>query len=279
VQAKPKPAAKPRVQQAALFDDEDYMSELPPVSASDKPQLQKTVQEQRPAEPTPAPAAARAAPAAAAPSGGGGFFGGLFGGGQKAAAAPAASATPGKEEVSEAELRELMAAAGKNEIAGYSLDVPPGRQAGYKQVKKVVEPNASPASLAPAPVNTGVTELGGVKVTTIRPGDKRNFPQPGDTLTMHYVGKLRDTKQVFDSSIARGQPFEFMIGQGMVIRGWDEGILKMSLGEKAQLVIQSDWGYGATGQGQIPPYADLVFDVDLLAIDGVKAGGRFSGGN
>jgi FK506-binding protein 1 len=231
--------------------------------------------------------------------------------GNKAAApaAAASSASPGKEEVSEAELRALMEAAGKKEIQGYSLDVPPGRQAGYKQVKKVVEPNASAASMAVAPPNTGVTDLGGVKVTTIRAGDKRTFPQRGDTLTMHYVGKLRDTKQVFDSSIAcillllyvssssmypphmthmkqvfdssiaRGQPFQFVIGEGMVIRGWDEGILKMTLGEKAQLVIQSDYGYGPRGQGKIPPNADLVFDVDLLAINDIKAGGRFSGGN
>ena len=85
--------------------------------------------------------------------------------------------------------------------------------------------------------------------------------------------------QVFDSSIARGQPFTFTIGQGMVIRGWDEGILKMSLGEKAQLVIQSEWGYGSAGQGPIPPNADLVFDVDLLAINGMKATGRFAGAN
>jgi FK506-binding protein 1 len=201
--------------------------------------------------------------------------------GNKAAApaAAASSAPPGKEEVSEAELRALMEAAGKKEIKGYSLDVPPGRQAGYKQVKKVVEPNASAASMAVAPPSAGVTDLGGVKVTTIRAGDKRTFPQRGDTLTMHYVGKLRDTKQVFDSSIARGQPFQFVIGEGMVIRGWDEGILKMTLGEKAQLVIQSDYGYGARGQGKIPPNADLVFDVDLLAINDIKAGGRFSGGN
>lgn len=172
-----------------------------------------------------------------------------------------------------------MAATGTNQIKGYSLDVPPGRQAGFKQKKPATEFNPSAASMAPAPPSTGVSDLGGVKVTSIRKGDNRNFPQPGDVLTMHYVGKLRASKQVFDSSIARGQPFEFRIGQGNVIKGWDEGILKMSLGEKAQLVIQAEWGYGAQGQGPIPPNSDLVFDVDLLAINGEKAGGRFSGGN
>ena len=292
-QAAKKPAAKPkpRAAAAALFDDEDYLSELPPVSEGEKQQvLQKAKREIDPMQvveyvnPADAPQEAAPAPAAAAAPAarGGGFFGGLFGGGAKAAAKPKPAALEGKEEVSEAELRELMAAAGKDQIKGYDIKIPPGRQAGFK-VKKEVKleemKNLSPASLAPPPANTGVVDLGGVKVTQIRKGDGKNYPQIGDTLTMHYVGKLRDTKQVFDSSIARGQPFTFTIGQGMVIRGWDEGILKMSLGEKAQLVIQSEYGYGAAGQGPIPPNADLVFDVDLLAINGMKASGRFAGAN
>mmetsp|Transcript_33911 Transcript_33911/g.54749 ORF Transcript_33911/g.54749 Transcript_33911/m.54749 type:complete len:450 (-) Transcript_33911:43-1392(-) len=268
--------AKPRQQAAAMFDDDDYLTELPPVSKQEKPQTQQ----QRAAEAQPAAAAERASPAAAAaPSGGGGgFFGGLFGGGKKAA--PKASVGAGQEQVSEKELRELMAAAGKDDIDGYSLSIPAGKQTGYKKDMKQAENfNPSAASMAPAPTNTGVTDLGGVKVTTIRKGDGRSYPQPGDLLTMHYVGKLRDTKQIFDSSIVRGPPLDFVIGQGQVIRGWDEGIQQMTLGEKAQLVVQSDYGYGASGKGAIPPNADLVFDVDLLAINGVKPTGRYAGGN
>jgi len=288
--AKPKPRAAP----VELFDDEDYLGELPPVSEGEKQKILQEAGKKREIDPmqvvefvNPADAPQEEAPeptpaaAAAKPAGGGGFFGGLFGGGGKQVEVKPA-ALEGKEEVSEKELRELMAAAGKEEIKGYDLKVPPGRQAGYKQKKEVAleeMKNLSPASLAPPPASTGVVDLGGVKVTQIRKGDGQNYPQIGDTLTMHYVGKLRETKQVFDSSIARGQPFQFTIGQGMVIRGWDEGILKMSLGEKAQLVIQSEYGYGAAGQGPIPPNADLVFDVDLLAINGQKAGGRFSGAN
>ena len=73
--------------------------------------------------------------------------------------------------------------------------------------------------------------------------------------------------QVFDSSHKRGRPFQFVIGIGQVIRGWDEGVMQMSLGEKAKLSITSDYGYGARGAGNvIPPNADLLFEVQLLKI-------------
>lgn len=76
----------------------------------------------------------------------------------------------------------------------------------------------------------------------------------------------------FDSSYDRGQPLEFTIGTGEVIQGWDEGVIKMSLGEKAKLKIDSDYGYGAEGAGGvIPPNADLNFDVELLQIGSKKA--------
>lgn len=72
----------------------------------------------------------------------------------------------------------------------------------------------------------------------------------------------------FDSSHSRGRPFTFTIGVGQVIRGWDEGVMTMSLGEKAKLNISSDYGYGSRGAGGvIPPNADLVFEVELLKIN------------
>ena len=78
--------------------------------------------------------------------------------------------------------------------------------------------------------------------------------------------RLRSSK--FDSSRDRGQPFSFTIGVGQVIKGWDEGVMQMSLGEKATLDITSDYGYGARGAGGvIPPNADLLFDVELIAIN------------
>ena len=85
---------------------------------------------------------------------------------------------------------------------------------------------------------------------------------------MHYVGTLASNGSQFDSSRAKGRPFRFTIGIGQVIRGWDEGVMQMSLGEKAILRITSDYGYGTRGAGDvIPPNADLVFVVEVLEIN------------
>jgi FK506-binding protein 1 len=88
----------------------------------------------------------------------------------------------------------------------------------------------------------------------------------GDRLSMHYKGTLASNGNQFDSSYDRGKPFQFKIAKGEVIRGWDDGVMQMSLGEKAKLLITSDFGYGAEGIGPIPPHADLVFEVELLKI-------------
>jgi len=135
----------------------------------------------------------------------------------------------------------------------------------------------------------------GVTKRTIQPGDGVNFPKPGDKLTMHYTwvrsfvvgflfidhvdadddddddgcsGTLASNGSTFDSSHKRGRPFQFTIGIGQVIRGWDEGVMQMSIGEKAILGITSDYGYGSRGAGGvIPPNADLNFEVELLRIN------------
>merc|ERR1712037_789799 len=105
----------------------------------------------------------------------------------------------------------------------------------------------------------------GVDVDTIKAGDGKTFPKAGDRLTMHYTGRLTSNQSKFDSSVDRGDPFVFTIGIGQVIRGWDEGVMKMSVGEKAKLSITPDYGYGAHGAGGvIPPNADLEFHVHLL---------------
>ena len=92
-------------------------------------------------------------------------------------------------------------------------------------------------------------------------------PKSGDRLKMHYTGTLEDGTK-FDSSYDRNSPFEFQIGVGQVIRGWDEGVLTMKVGEKARLTIQPEYGYGSSGvpQANIPPHAVLIFDVELLSI-------------
>mmetsp|Transcript_56573 Transcript_56573/g.183944 ORF Transcript_56573/g.183944 Transcript_56573/m.183944 type:complete len:146 (+) Transcript_56573:70-507(+) len=111
----------------------------------------------------------------------------------------------------------------------------------------------------------------GLTLKVLKDGDGKTFPQAGELLTMHYTGTLSNNGVKFDSSRDRNQPFEFQIGVGQVISGWDTGVMKMSLGERGVLHVPSSMGYGAHGAGGvIPPNADLDFDVELLAIGGQK---------
>ncbi|GJP98506.1 FK506-binding protein 1A [Aspergillus niger] len=102
----------------------------------------------------------------------------------------------------------------------------------------------------------------------LRPGNGVDYPKPGDMVTVHYHGYLYDPAR-FDSSIKRGFPFTFKVGVGQVIKGWDVGILGMSLGERAYLTFGPHYGYGEKGAPPfIPGNSTLVFDVQLLAING-----------
>ena len=87
----------------------------------------------------------------------------------------------------------------------------------------------------------------------------------GDTVSVHYTSYLTNGSK-FDSSVDRNQPFEFPLGAGRVIPGWDEGVAGMKVGEKRKLVIPPELGYGSRDMGQIPPNSTLIFEVELLGI-------------
>uniref|UniRef100_A0A915LKT7 peptidylprolyl isomerase n=1 Tax=Meloidogyne javanica TaxID=6303 RepID=A0A915LKT7_MELJA len=96
-----------------------------------------------------------------------------------------------------------------------------------------------------------------VQIDTINEGDGSTFPKNGQKVSCHYILKLENGQQI-DSSRDRGRPFEFTIGKGEVIKGWDEGVAKMSVGQRAKLTISSDLGYGEKGiPGTIPPNSTL----------------------
>lgn len=114
---------------------------------------------------------------------------------------------------------------------------------------------------------TDVMMPSGLGYTVMAPGsmDARQAAK-GDTVVVHYTGWLTDG-QKFDSSLDRNEPFHFTLGAHEVIRGWDEGVEGMRIGEKRKLVIPPQLGYGERGAGGvIPPNATLVFDVELLDI-------------
>jgi len=111
--------------------------------------------------------------------------------------------------------------------------------------------------------NETITTASGLQITVIEvgTGDKA---EAGKTAVVHYTGWLLDGTK-FDSSVDRGTPFEFQLGAGRVIKGWDEGVATMNIGGKVELIIPPDLGYGASGAGgAIPPNATLKFEVELL---------------
>jgi FKBP-type peptidyl-prolyl cis-trans isomerase len=106
--------------------------------------------------------------------------------------------------------------------------------------------------------------LGGLEYWDIKEGTGA-VAKAGDTVKVHYTGWLTNGKK-FDSSVDHGQPFQFKLGAGQVIKGWDEGVAGMKVGGKRQLRIPPELGYGSSGAGGvIPPNATLIFDVELLA--------------
>lgn len=123
----------------------------------------------------------------------------------------------------------------------------------------------------PAPPEGGSPE--DLQITVLRAGDGA-VARSGDTVQVHYTGWLYDERlagrkgESFDSSRPRGEAFSFPLGRGVVIRGWDEGVVGMKVGEVRELAIPADLGYGSRGAGGvIPPHQPLLFEVELLAIE------------
>jgi FKBP-type peptidyl-prolyl cis-trans isomerase len=107
-----------------------------------------------------------------------------------------------------------------------------------------------------------ITTSTGLKYVKTKDGNGEK-PQVGTMVKVHYTGKLLDGT-VFDSSVTRNEPFQFVLGVGQVIPGWDEGLQMMSKGEKGVLYIPYYLAYGNMGSGPIPPFATLMFEVELI---------------
>jgi peptidylprolyl isomerase len=130
----------------------------------------------------------------------------------------------------------------------------------------------APTSATAQAAGATMTTPSGLKITDSKVGTGAT-PKPGQICVMHYTGWLYEggaKGKKFDSSLDRGQPFEFPIGQHRVISGWDEGVATMKVGGKRTLIIPPELGYGARGAGGgvIPPNATLIFDVELLDVKG-----------
>jgi peptidylprolyl isomerase len=130
-----------------------------------------------------------------------------------------------------------------------------------------VLPDSAMTQPAPKPITTS----SGLQIIDTVAGTGAS-PRQGQTVAVHYTGWLYENGakgKKFDSSVDRGEPFEFPIGQGRVIKGWDEGVASMKVGGKRTLIIPPALGYGARGAGgAIPPNATLMFDVELLGVKG-----------
>ncbi|MEF3273019.1 MAG: FKBP-type peptidyl-prolyl cis-trans isomerase [Chloroflexus sp.] len=160
------------------------------------------------------------------------------------------------------------------------LIIPPHLGYGVMGYPPVIPPNATlifdvelvevlpgpPEAPQDVPAERYVTTTSGLKYVDLAVGDGPTAIA-GHTVTVHYTGWLTDGS-MFDSSLSRGEPFEFLLGAGHVIQGWEEGVAGMRVGGQRQLVIPAALAYGSRGAGGvIPPGATLIFEVELLEVD------------
>ena len=123
------------------------------------------------------------------------------------------------------------------------------------------EPQAEKNNSASPSAQEPTTDL---KIEDIKVGQGQEVKK-GDTAQVHYLGTLTNNEK-FDSSYDRNQPFEFQVGAGQVIEGWDQGLLGMKIGGKRKLTIPPNLGYGNQAAGSIPPGSTLIFEIELLSI-------------
>ncbi|KAG9378543.1 Peptidyl-prolyl cis-trans isomerase [Pyrenophora tritici-repentis] len=126
-------------------------------------------------------------------------------------------------------------------------------------------------ALAVAVVTGEIINNEHLKTEVITPKECKRKTKAGDNIHVHYRGTLEKDGSEFDTSYGRGSPLAFTVGQGQVIKGWDQGLLDMCPGEKRKLTIQPEWAYGTRGAGPIGPNSVLIFESELVSIDGVEA--------
>ena len=159
----------------------------------------------------------------------------------------------------------------ESKLLGYYAKVFKSEQAAFEELLSCQEGRAKEKALAAmegsiAQIKSqwpdAITTESGLKYVIVAEG-AGDTPKSGDMVKVHYTGKLLDGTK-FDSSVDRGAPIDFPVGQGQVIKGWDEALLTMKKGEKRVLIIPANLGYGPSGRGPIPPNATMVFDVELI---------------
>jgi len=134
---------------------------------------------------------------------------------------------------------------------------------------EVVKIDPAPKPLEVPPGADIITTTSGLRYLVIEEGDGMMLI-PGMRVRIHYNGFFEDDMNIFDSSYQRNEPIDFTLGKGMVIRGWEEGIAKLRVGDKARLWIPYDLAYGEQGRGPIPPATNLIFDVEVIDAEEVK---------